>query len=108
MLNSPIGEFFMFKCPKSDCDNEYDNIVSLSKHWSRSHKLPKKELYLKLHNVTEPTCACGCGGEVKFLDAGRGFREFIRGHASRVPEKNNFVSRKAQENSLKTRRKMWK
>lgn len=56
----------------------------------------------------EPTCSCGCKGEVRFLDITRGFREFIRGHAARIPEKNNFVSKKAQQNSAKTRRKMIK
>lgn len=92
-----------FRCPK--CDVEYSNIVSLSKHWSRTHKEKTSSLYLSLKGLDRPpSCKCGCGQETAFLDTGRGYRDFIRGHQSRV--KNNFVSEKAQQNSAKTRRKM--
>jgi len=106
-------EFFMssqsnvYKCPKENCDKEYDNIVSLAKHWRRGHAEPSETLYLALNNLTEaPTCACGCKEPTKFLDAGRGYSEYKHGHISRV--KNNFVTKKAQENSASTRRKMIK
>lgn len=52
----------------------------------------------------EPTCKCGCGGEVKFLDITRGFADYIRGHHSRI--KNNFQTEKSVKNSLATRKKM--
>lgn len=92
----------MYNCP--ECQKSYDSINSIAKHWSRSHKLNTKYLFLKLNNVSEPTCACGCGGEVKFLDLARGFTTYIVGHASRV--KNNFQTEKSKTNSLITRKKM--
>lgn len=87
----------MFKCPL--CENQYEKLISLSVHYRKKHKRKSKELCLKLfYNDVEPTCACGCGGEVKFLDITRGFREFIHGHISRVSGKNNWGNnRKAQE-----------
>lgn len=92
-----------FKCPK--CENEYDNIISLSKHWSRTHKEETKTLYMYINNLTSsPTCGCGCGQEVKFLDAGRGFSEYVWGHKARVA--NNFNTEKSKTNSLQTRKKM--
>lgn len=92
-----------FNCPK--CNKTYDNIISLSKHWSKTHKEPTHLLYLSFNNLEKaPTCKCGCGKETKFLDAGRGYSDFIRGHQSRV--KNNFVSEKIQQKSASTRRKM--
>jgi len=58
-----------------------------------------------LNNISSPpTCACGCGGAVKFLDAGRGYSTYARGHQSRV--NNNFQTEKSRTNSIKTRRKI--
>lgn len=92
-----------FNCPKCIC--KYDNITSLAKHWLRTHKQTTESLYLCLNNISSaPTCACGCGGKVKFLDAGRGYSTYTRGHQSRV--NNNFQTEKSKKNSLKTRRKM--
>lgn len=92
-----------FKCPK--CDKQYDNVVSLSKHWSRTHKEETKTLYMHINNLTvPPTCSCGCGQEVKFLDAGRGFSEYVWGHKARVS--NNFNTEKSKSNSLQARKKM--
>lgn len=92
-----------FKCPK--CDNQYDNIVSISRHWSRTHKEETKTLYMHINNLdTPPTCGCGCGQEVKFLDAGRGFSEYVWGHKARIA--NNFNTEKSKSNSLQTRKKM--
>jgi len=72
-----------FKCPK--CDHQYDNITSISKHWSRTHNEKTKTLYMQLNNLTAPpTCNCGCGEEVEFLSAGKGFCSYIRGHKARV------------------------
>ena len=92
-----------FKCPK--CDKQYINITSLSMHWSRTHKEETKTLYMFLNNLSvPPICGCGCGQEVKFLDAGRGFSEYVWGHKARVV--NNFNTEKSKINSLKTRKKM--
>lgn len=90
------------KCP--NCSKQYETIVSLSKHWSKTHKKTTESLYQELHGVGQKLCACGCGGATKFLDAGRGYSDFLRGHIARI--KNNFQTDKAKENSLATRRKM--
>lgn len=98
----------MFKCPL--CDNKYEKLISLSVHYRKGHKKKSKNLVVDLYyNGIEPICACGCGSKVKFLDITRGFREFVRGHAARVPGKNNWGNnKKAREKSQKTRKKMWK
>lgn len=79
-------------------------------HFRKLHKGTSKKLYTLLYrNGIEPTCGCGCGGEVKYLDMSRGFREFVRGHAACVSGKNNWGNnKKAQEKSQKTRNRMWK
>lgn len=95
----------MYQCPK--CENQYDEICSLAKHWSRTHHETPKALWLALNGLTQdPTCACGCLGAVRFLDSGRGFREYVHGHASRI--KNNFNTEKSMANSIKKRREMLK
>lgn len=95
-----------YKCPFDGCELHYDNCISLAKHWTRTHKKPSKELYLAYYGFLEPTCACGCGSEVKYLDFGRGFSLYKWGHAASV--KNNFQTEKSVANSKKTRKKMWK
>ena len=95
------------KCP--DCEKEFEKITSLSIHYRSIHKKTAKQLYVDLFlEGIEPTCDCGCSGEVKFLSTSRGFRKYIRGHVSRVKGRNNFVTEKAQQNSANTRRKMIK
>lgn len=82
-------------------------MLSLTIHWGRTHKKQRTELWLRLNNLEkEPTCACGCGGKVKFLDAGRGFSEYVWGHAARI--KNNYNTEKSMANSIKKRREMLK
>lgn len=93
------------KCPS--CEVGFEKLISLSIHYRSTHKKPAKDLYVALyHNNTAPTCKCGCGQETKFLDIGRGFNKFIRGHAARV--NNNFQTEKSKTNSLNTRREMIK
>jgi len=95
-----------YKCP--NCEVEYNAVDRLARHWGRYHKAPGEELYLKLNKLEKPPkCLCGCFQVPKFINVVKGYRKFIRGHASRVPGKNNFVTKKAQENSAKTRRKMF-
>lgn len=77
------GIVFMFLCPY--CDKSYDKMVSLSLHSNHTHKKSTKQLYVDMNlNGIEPTCKCGCGKPVKFLDSGRGFRDFKQGHSIRV------------------------
>jgi len=96
-----------FNCPL--CEKQYPKLISLSIHFRKFHKGTSKKLYVLLyHDGVEPTCGCGCGGEVRYLDTTRGFRKFIRGHAARVPGKNNWGNnKKAREKSQKTRKRMW-
>lgn len=95
----------VFTCPYPNCSFSFDNALSLSHHWGRGHKLHKKDLWLALRGLeNEPTCACGCGQSVKFLDSGRGFSEYCWGHASRVS--NNFQTDKSVTNSKATRKRM--
>lgn len=93
-----------YKCPFDGCELHYDNCISLAKHWTRTHKKSSKDLYLAYHGILEPTCACGCGSEVKYLDFGRGFSLYKWGHAASV--KNNFQTEKSVANSKKTRKWM--
>jgi hypothetical protein len=94
----------IYACPFC-FEKTYDDIISLAKHWSRTHKQSTEELYLKLHSLNNaPKCGCGCGESVKFLDAGRGYSKYVRGHQSRI--QNNFQTEKSRNNSVTTRRKM--
>lgn len=72
-----------FKC--DECSNEYNNIKALSMHRSKQHNVISKLTYDEhiLNGIT-PTCKCGCGEEPQYLSTDRGYREYIRGHASRV------------------------
>ena len=93
----------MFACPT--CSSQYSDIVSLSIHYRKTHKSTAQILYVALNcNGAEPSCKCGCGAAVKFLDITRGFRDFKAGHQSRV--QNNFQTEKSRTNSIATRRKM--
>ena len=93
----------MEQCSK--CENTYQNLEALIKHISRTHKQTTKEFFLERKGLSsEPTCKCGCGENLKFLNAVQGFREYAHGHASRV--NNNYQTEKSIGNSLKTRRKM--
>lgn len=94
-----------FRCPHEGCSDVYDNITSLCRHWTRTHKLDTKILYLVLNGLdTEPLCACGCGETTKFLSAGRGYSEYKWGHAASVS--NNFQTDKSVTNSKATRKRM--
>jgi len=94
----------MPKCPI--CNREFEKIISLSLHYRKIHKRQAKQLYIELHcNGIEPTCGCGCGESVKYLGVMKDFRKYARGHSIRIH--NNWGhNKKAQEKSLKTRRKM--
>lgn len=94
-----------FRCPHKGCNDAYDNITSLCRHWTRTHKLDTKKLYLVLNDLdAEPLCACGCGEITKFLSAGRGYSEYKWGHAASVS--NNFQTDKSVTNSKATRKRM--
>ncbi len=105
MMSIKSMEENVFTCPYPNCSFSFDNALSLSHHWGRGHKLHKKDLWLALRGLeNEPTCACGCGQSVKFLDSGRGYSEYCWGHAARVS--NNFQTDKSVTNSKATRKRM--
>jgi hypothetical protein len=73
----------MSKCPS--CDYTNDNLNSLSIHYRKNHKGTAKQLCIELfHGGIEPTCACGCGTQVKFRAIEMGFSEYALGHQPRV------------------------
>lgn len=93
-----------YTCPFCS-DKTYETILSLTKHWTKTHKQTTESLYLSLNGMeSPPVCGCGCGEPVKFLDAGRGYSEYVWGHKSRVS--NNFQTEKSKTNSKTTRKKM--
>lgn len=98
--------FFMEKFKCSECNKEYDNIKALSMHRSRQHNIDSKSTYdLYITNGVVNTCKCGCGEETLFLSVDKGYREYIRGHASRVH--NNWGHNpRVIEKSHETQRKM--
>lgn len=96
----------MFLCPYCK-EKEYPKIDSLRIHCAKMHKVSSKQMYIDvILNGVEPTCDCGCGSPVKFLDTGRGFSRYIMGHNSKVEGNNNFKLGNAHEKSLATRKKM--
>lgn len=94
-----------YKC--EICDKGYDSLWGLSSHNVRKHNTKPKETYIKyVLDGIRPTCQCGCGEEPKFLGIRKGFRDYIRGHASRV--NNNWGHNvDAQKKSKDTQRKMY-
>jgi len=93
-----------YKCP--DCDFCHQNLLSLSVHYRKRHKQTAERLRIVLfHGGTRPTCACGCGGVVRYLNINDGFSEYVCGHYSRV--KNNWGhNAAAQQKSQDVRRAM--
>lgn len=92
------------KCP--ECGKELLTLDSLRKHRSIVHKIPSEQTYIEYKlNGIKPTCACGCGEDVKFLGFELGYREYKLGHASRV--NNNWGHNKeANKKSHETQKKM--
>jgi very-short-patch-repair endonuclease len=95
-----------FKCDK--CEKEYNNLKSLGSHRFQKHGIKPKDTYDEYVLNNEPKlCACGCGKEPKFLGIIKGYRDYIRGHSSRVNNNwghNPEVIRKSHE----TQKKMYK
>ena len=67
------------------------NIITFSmSSLDQTHKYDGRDiLYQKINNLSGPhLCECGCKQSTKYLDFGRGYSKFIKGHQSRV--KNNW------------------
>jgi len=99
----------MHQCPY--CENTYDSYNGLAKHTSRTHKIPKEELAIKVfHNDEVPKCKCGCGNPLNYMpklkDSGY-YGSYLRGHIARI--KNNWGhNQTAIDKSSKTRREQFK
>ena len=77
----------IFYC--NECQKEFGNYVSYRKHMSMKHKIKSEDLFIQIRlNNVKPTCKCGCGETTKFLGDELGFREYKKGHISRI--KNNW------------------
>jgi very-short-patch-repair endonuclease len=94
-----------FKC--KECDKEFDSLKGLSSHRFQKHKIKPQETYDEyILNGVKPSCACGCGEMPKFLTITNGYREYVRGHSSRV--NNNWGHNpEAIRKSHETQRKMY-
>ena len=94
-----------YKC--EICDKDFDSLWGLSSHNVKKHDIKPQETFIK-HNLEgiPPKCNCGCGETPSFLSIKKGFRDFIRGHASRV--NNNWGHNPdAQKKSKDTQRRLY-
>ena len=89
------------------CDKDFDSLWGLSSHNVKKHDIKPQETFIK-HNLdgTTPKCKCGCGETPTFLGIKKGFRDFIRGHASRI--NNNWGHNPdAQKKAKDTQRRLY-
>jgi hypothetical protein len=95
----------MYKC--KICGVEFEEYNSLSRHTSKSHQIKVDECFVnyKLSGVW-PLCKCGCNQKTKYSYELKGFREYCKGHYSRVH--NNWGhNQSAIDKSSETRRKQF-
>lgn len=98
----------MYKCPWCDYDHENLNH-SLRIHCAKLHKISSQELCDAIFydfGQSRPKCKCGCGEDCKFLDLGRRYTIWKRGHISRV-ENNWGHNPTASKNSQIRRQEMF-
>lgn len=97
------------------CNTEFKTLDQLRRHSGRIHKITAQQLYNEVVlNDIIPKCKCGCDETPTFISFTHGYKEWIRGHISRV-ENNWGHNQTAIENSTKTRieqynngeRKVW-
>lgn len=90
------------------CQKELTNLDSLRIHSSKSHNLSSQEVYDQYFlNGDRPKCKCGCGQDTPFTTLQKGYKEWVRGHISRV--KNNWGhNTSAIDKSSETRRQQYK
>lgn len=97
----------MYKCLK--CENvEFKSYTLLSRHMIRTHGISRDQFFIDFYlNGIHPLCKCGCNQKTKWSCQLKSFRNFCRGHQSRVH--NNWGHNKiAIERSSKTRRQQYK
>lgn len=85
------------------CGSSFKRLAS---HLSASHNVSWEEYIIRFKfNGIRPTCKCGCGERVTF-HKGK-FRDFVKGHVTRVPEKREMMieaGRKAANDPEKCRK----
>jgi very-short-patch-repair endonuclease len=68
-----------------ECGLEFETLDSLRRHRVQKHKVSAEQTYIDyILGGVEPSCKCGCGEKPKYMGIDAGYREYIRGHASRV------------------------
>jgi len=89
-----------------ECKQNFESLDSLRRHRVQKHKVSSEQTYIDyVLKGVEPTCKCGCKMKPKFLGVDSGFRDYLRGHASRV--KNNWGhNQKALDKSHATQKIM--
>jgi len=93
------------KC--KECDKVFKSLDSVRRHRSQKHDISAEQTYIEyVLGGIKPTCKCGCGSETKYLGIKSGYRDYIRGHASRV--NNNWGHNpEAIRKSHETQKKMY-
>jgi hypothetical protein len=98
-------DFFMHIC--KHCNTEFKTLDQLRRHTGRIHKINAQQLYNEVVlNSNIPKCKCGCGETTSFISFTHGYKEWIRGHISRI-ENNWGHNQTAIDNSSKTRREQF-
>jgi very-short-patch-repair endonuclease len=94
----------MINC--KECDTKFETLDSLRRHRKQKHGVNAEQTYIDyVLNGVEPKCKCGCGEKPKYMGIDVGYRDYIKGHASRV--NNNWGHNKeALKKSHETQKKM--
>jgi hypothetical protein len=89
------------------CNKEFDKIESLMRHLMKKHSLTSQGVYNEyVLNGNIPKCKCGCDETPSFNGFTKGYKDWIRGHISRV--KNNWGHNEtAIQKSTQTRREQF-
>jgi hypothetical protein len=89
------------------CNKEFNKIESLMRHLMKKHSLASQSVYNEyVLNGNIPKCKCGCGKIPSFNGFTKGYKEWVRGHISRV--KNNWGHNEAAiQKSAQTRREQF-
>ena len=70
------------KCPLCECFSS-KRITALEEHLSTVHGKSSQEVWDSLSGG-RPTCACGCGGEVRWNGWGKGYSKVVNGHNGNI------------------------
>jgi hypothetical protein len=98
-------DFFMHIC--KHCNTEFKTLDQLRRHTGRIHKINAQQLYNEVVlNNNIPKCKCGCGETTSFISFTHGYKEWMRGHISRI-ENNWGHNQRAIDNSHKTRKEQF-